>query len=53
MDDKSWVALTFADYVDEKSLADILTKLRVMGLDVRLINHGPDDSQMAQVGSAS
>ena len=53
MDDKSWVALTFADYVDEKSLADILTKLRVMGLDVRLINHGPDDSQMTQVGSAS
>ena len=53
MDENSWVALTFADYVDEEALDDILTRLKVMGLNVRLVNHGPHDSQMAQIGGVA
>lgn len=45
-DQKSWIALTFADYVDADALGRIKADIERIGLPVKLINHGPHDSQM-------
>lgn len=46
---KSWVALTFADYVDEATLGRMKGDIERIGLPVRLINHGPHDRDMVCV----
>lgn len=46
MDGRSWVALTFADYVDDAELRRMLAQFEALGVPVRLINYGPHDSDM-------
>ncbi len=43
---KSWVVLTFADYLDEDGISTVMNNIRGIGLDVKLVNYGPHDSNM-------
>lgn len=44
--DKSWVALTFCNYLSPDEVHDIIEKIENTGVRVGLINTGPDDSGM-------
>lgn len=44
--EKSWVALTFCNYVAPEVQSDLIDKIEGAGLKVRMINVGPDDSEM-------
>lgn len=46
MDPKSWVALTFADYVPENELSGLVRRIQSMGVKIGLINYGPHENDM-------
>lgn len=46
MDSNSWVALTFADYVPEAELQELVNKIQGVGVRIGLINYGPHERDM-------
>lgn len=43
---RSWVALTFCNYAGHEATMDLIETIKREGLQVRLVNTGPDDSEM-------
>jgi len=44
---RSWVALTFCNYMDLDERSDLIDQIERMGLKVKIVNVGADDSEMS------
>lgn len=52
--DKSWVALTFADYLNTHAdIVPVIKKIEDAGFPVKLVNFGPHDEDMATIEELS